>query len=123
MRITGLQSHADISESAKTETRFWRRASSVSAVGPAACLVGALVWMALTDIASVDALLNRFAAIHVFFGTGLTALAASVSQSARFAASELFAQPPKNNIFGAGVSRGVRASHHASRSGCSSQSR
>lgn len=75
MRSTGLQGHANISDSAKAEVRLQRRASSVLTIGPAVCLVGAVVWMALTDFAGIDALLNRLAAIHVFFGTGLTALA------------------------------------------------
>ena len=75
MRSIGWRSRAEISDRAGTVGTQWRRASSFPAVAPAACLVGALVWISLTDVAGVDALLNRFSAIHVFFGAGVSALA------------------------------------------------
>ncbi|MEM8744465.1 MAG: hypothetical protein AAGF14_07520 [Pseudomonadota bacterium] len=42
---------------------------------PLAFGVGALVWMAASHFSDAEALLNRLAAIHVFIGAGLSALA------------------------------------------------
>ncbi len=75
MRSIGWRTRAEISDGMSALKTPWRRLSAVLAIAPGTCLVVMLVWIGLTDGPGVEALLNRFAAIHVFLGAGATALA------------------------------------------------
>ena len=75
MRAAEWRARAGDSQNAGTTGPLRGKLLRLIAVAPLACLLTGLVWMAAANTSDVAALLNRFAAIHMLLGAGVTSVA------------------------------------------------